>query len=89
MLKKINKKFLQGRTIGGIDIELKLHYVAYKLGIKKSSSRVADIGGLKKLGYDSNAWFFESANAFKIASRINPSNMWIYIKQILKLKRYL
>lgn len=89
MLKKINKKFLQGRTIGGIDIELKLHYVSYKLGIKKSSSRVADIGGLKKLGYDSNAWFFESANAFKIASRINPSNMWTYIKQILKLKRYL
>ena len=75
--KSINKNMLSGRTISGLNTELKLHYVAYKLKIKHTSTGTA----VKSSGmgsswygyrdYDSNAWFFESANAAWIVSTIN------------------
>lgn len=53
---------LSGRTIKGIQFEILAHYYAYKFNIKRSSSKIADIGGTNKnkIGYDSNAWAFES-----------------------------
>ena len=68
--KSINKNYLKGRTIGGINTEIQLHYIAFKLGIKKANSEVADIGASYGApGYDKNAWFFEGANAMKIIAR--------------------
>ena len=69
--KKINKKFLSGRTIGGLNIELQGHWAAY---ILTGHDRVAtaDMGALTKKakGYDSNAWFWETGNAARIACKI-------------------
>ena len=52
---------LEGRTVFGIQSELSLHYTAYVLHIKRSSSTKADIGSSKPgaIGYDSNADYFE------------------------------
>ena len=52
---------LEGRTVFGIQSELALHYTAYVLHIKRSSSTKADIGSSKPgaIGYDSNADYFE------------------------------
>ena len=52
---------LEGRTVFGIQSELSLHYTAYVLHIKRSSSTVADLGSSKPgaRGYDSNADYFE------------------------------
>ena len=52
---------LEGRTVFGIQSELSLHYTAYVLHIKRSSSTVADLGSSKPgaIGYDSNADYFE------------------------------
>ena len=52
---------LEGRTVFGIQAELALHYTAYVLHIKRSSSTKADIGSSKPgaIGYDSNADYFE------------------------------
>ena len=52
---------LEGRTVFGIQSELALHYTAYVLHIKRSSSTKADIGSSKPgaIGYDRNADYFE------------------------------
>lgn len=52
---------LSGRTVDGVNVELQLHWAAYKTGIKKENAKIADIGGLDKENddYDSNAWLFE------------------------------
>ena len=52
---------LEGRTVFGIHYDLSLHYTAYVLHIKRSSSTKADIGSSKPgaIGYDSNADYFE------------------------------
>lgn len=50
----INKNGLQGRTIGGINTEMQLHWVAYELNIARESSKIADMGGMWGTGYDSN-----------------------------------
>ena len=39
----------------GIHTELLIHWILYKLGIMKSSTKEAHMGGLKGNGYDSNA----------------------------------
>lgn len=54
--KSINSSFLSGRTINGINVEIKIHYVCYALGIKTDSTRVADMGSTLN---DSNAGIFE------------------------------
>ena len=76
--KKINNKFLKGRTIGGIERELKLHYWAYKIGPKKLrvNAMQADMGGLWKWnpGYDNNAWFFESYNAIVWITKVTVTS---------------
>ena len=70
--KAINKNFLYGRTIGGLNTELQGHWLAYvTTGIE--NARVADMGALTsgKIGYDSNAWFWEGGNAVKIICKIS------------------
>jgi len=41
--KSVNNNFLSYRTIGGINTELQLHWVAYKLGILKDKATPVDI----------------------------------------------
>ena len=70
--KAINKNFLYGRTIGGLNTELQGHWLAYvTTGIE--NARIADMGALTsgKIGYDSNAWFWEGGNAVKIIDKIS------------------
>lgn len=76
-----------GRTVGGINTEIQLHWAAYVVGIKKENARVADVGGMfrGKTGYDSNAWFFQSTQAGKIFSKLNifkPSGIKDLLKEI-------
>ena len=91
IVRQIDKKLLSGRSIGGINTELQLHYAAYVLGIKRSSSHVADIGGVNRgqIGYDDNAWFFETGNAMKIAARFYISPVWGLASTIRNIARYL
>lgn len=58
--KTLSPDNFSGRTVDGINTELQLHWAAYKAGIKKENAKVADIGGTKEPGVDSNAWFFET-----------------------------
>ena len=59
--KKYKKKYLKGRTIGGIHSEIRWHYRAYYHGILKNHANPADIGSTdkKNRGYDWNAFLFE------------------------------
>ena len=70
--KSISPEYLSDRTVGGINTEIQLHWVAYVMGIKEENSKVADIGGMdkQKPGHDSNAWFFQGAQASKIISKL-------------------
>ena len=87
--KSINKNYLKGRSIGGVNTEIQLHYIAFKLGIKKSSSKAADIGvSYGNTGYDSNAWFFEGGNAAKIIAKFNISKIWAMAYLIRDIVRY-
>lgn len=87
--KSINKNYLKGRSIGGINTEIQLHYIAFKLGIKKSSSKVADIGAsYGNTGYDSNAWFFEGTNAVKIIAKFKINKIWAMASLIRDIVRY-
>lgn len=54
--KAINKNFLYGRTIGGLNTELQGHWAAYQI-TRNRRVGVADMGALikGKIGYDSNA----------------------------------
>ena len=88
--KSINKNYLKGRSIGGVNTEIQLHYIAFKLGIKKSSSKAADIGASSdNTGYDSNAWFFEGGNAAKIIAKFKISRIWAMASLIRNIVRYL
>ena len=71
--KKINKKFLKGRTVGGLDTELKAHWVAYN-ATGFENARRADMGSTYRYGrgYDSNAWIWETLSTSKeFVSKIN------------------
>ena len=59
--RKINPKFLDGRTAEGLRRELEIHYLFYKHGFMVKSTVVADMGALRKdsPGYDSNCWPWE------------------------------
>ena len=57
--RELSQDNLSGRTVDGVNAELQLHWAAYKTGIKKENAKIADIGGINKPGYDSNAWLFE------------------------------
>ena len=88
--KAINKNFLYGRTIGGLNTELQGHWAAYQV-TGSSRAGVADMGALVKgkTGYDSNAWFWESGNAAKIVARIKFSRIWGHTSIIRDLLRYI
>ena len=91
MARYMNVNFLKGRTIGGINTELQLHYFAYILGIKKENAKIVDIGSAFRwqTGYDSNAWFFETANAAKILYKFLISPAWALVSIIRSISRYL
>ncbi len=64
-----------------------MHWAAYVVGIKKENAKVADAGGMisGKPGYDSNAWFFQGAQAGKIMTKLNiykPSGIKDLLKEI-------
>ena len=85
--KSISSDYLSGRTVGGLNTEIQLHWVAYVVGIKKENARVADAGGMnnQKPGYDSNAWFFQGAQAGKILTKLNifkPSGIKALLNEI-------
>ncbi len=54
------------------------------------SAKQADIGALlyKHKGYDKNAWFFEGANAAKIAAKFSISKPWGIYSTIKGIARY-
>ncbi len=60
LAREINENALKKRTVEGIAYELIAHYVWYKKGIRKSSSKVTDCGAKSgDVGYDYNAYIFE------------------------------
>ena len=101
--KKINPDNMSGRTIGGINVEFQLHYIAYKtlenLGMEECSyfinAKVADMGGAirNKPGFDDNAWVFQAIQAGRISIRAlanYPSNVpWATISAIEEIMGYI
>ena len=87
--KSINKSYLQGRTITGLHTELFIHWALYKMGIKTDSTNRADMGGCRGVGYDDNAWFFETVNVISRALSINVFGLWAWISLLRDLARYL
>ena len=79
--KSINRNYLKGRTISGLHTELFIHWALYQVGIKRSNTRCADMGGLWGEGYDSNAWVFEAANIINLVVKINiyKSSMFLIL----------
>ena len=73
--RSINKDFVAGRTVGGIDAEIRLHYAAWKLGIDKDRAKQADISGIikGKPGYNGNDSNFETAGAISLGFNIAGS----------------
>ncbi len=53
---------LPGRTAAGLVRELRIHYVLYRLKVKRRSTIVTDLGGTEegREDYDPNARFFEA-----------------------------
>ena len=99
--KSIDSNYLSGRTIGGINTEMQIHYAAYTVTPGwvttpsgrsiKEAAQVADMGGTdkNKIGYDSNAWVFEGGNAAKVAAKLNPLNPVGTFRLIQDFLRYL
>lgn len=83
--KEKGKTFLLGRTIGGVDVELKLHWLAYTLNIAKDHANPADIGGID---VDSTAWFFESINAASIVKNFSITNIGRLADSIRRIVDY-
>jgi len=95
---------LEGRTIGGINLELQLHYYVYvalnRIGLTDillfRRAKIADMGGIfgedDDYGYDSNAILFQSLQAFKIIhiGLIFPNEIpWVSISTIEEVLDYL
>ena len=62
--KEVVPDSMSGRTVGGINRELQLHWVAYTAHILRDNASPANIGGIDKYkpGPDGNAWFFEAVD---------------------------
>ena len=87
--KSINSSYLNGRSITGIHVELFIHWALYKVGIKQSSTKEADMGSCwGTTGYDSNAWVFESLNIISKVLKFSIFNLWGYISLLRDLSRY-
>ena len=86
--KSINRSYLKGRTISGLHTELFIHWALYKVGIKKSRTQCADMGGLWGEGYDSNAWVFEAANIINLVAKINIYKSGMFLRLLRDLIRY-
>lgn len=86
----INKDFLSGRTIGGLNVELLGHWAAYLL-TKAGRVRVADMGSMikGKGHYDNNAWVWESGNLATRILGIWIFNVWGYADLIRDIMRYI
>ena len=86
--KSINRNYLKGRTISGLHTELFIHWALYKVGIKKSRTQCADMGGLWGEGYDSNAWVFEATNIINLVAKINIYKSGMFLHLLRDLIRY-
>ena len=86
--KHIKKTTLQNRTIGGINNELILHYIATYFGIARAYE--VNIGSMKKgsSNYDNNAWWFESANAINSVNKYYWFGIWSIYSFIKANSRY-
>ena len=88
--KRISSKYLRGRTIGGINSELIIHYACYVLGIKRRSTHQIDIGSsLGAVGYDGNAWVFETVHFASLAWKAIAFGPGCISSYFLKNLRYL
>ena len=76
----VDRDFLVGRTVGGLYTELQGHWLLYRLtGLDRA--RVADMGAREgAVGYDGNAWVWETANALKTACKIGILALWAECK---------
>lgn len=56
-----NPGALSGRTLRGMAFELRVHYRAYRMGLKRSHAAVTELGGLDPAApdFDDNAAWFE------------------------------
>lgn len=56
-----NPAALSGRTLRGMAFELRVHYRAYRMGLKRSHAAVTELGGLDPAApdFDDNAAWFE------------------------------
>ena len=56
-----NPGALSGRTLRGMAFELRVHYRAYRMGLKRSHAAVTELGGLDSAApdFDDNAAWFE------------------------------
>ena len=76
----INPDYLSGRTLGGMQADVILHWTGFVFDDSQDLINferwdfVARIGGLcpHMPGFDNNAWFFESAYAAYVAARLYP-----------------
>lgn len=86
--KGLNRNYLNGRTKKGVHAELFLHWALYTVNIKRSSTKVADIGGMWGPGYDNNAWVFEGISLIKRVDQINIYDLWKVISYLRNIARY-
>lgn len=56
-----NPDALSGRTLRGMAFELRVHYWAFRMGLKRSHAAVTELGGLEPAApdFDDNAAWFE------------------------------
>ena len=91
MAQGVNKKYLKGRTAGGVYTELLIHYAAWKSHIERKHSNPVDIGSTYKKNkqqYDYNAWWFETAGTLNLAKKV-ISNGPNFIKSLRDVLKYL
>jgi len=87
----INSNYLSGRTTGGMMADLRLHYAAYAVDKFDLTHRdfIARIGGTNTNmpGYDSNAWFFETANVQShiLQLMINPFDVSDVVRDVREM----
>ena len=95
--RSINPDYLAGRTVGGMRVDIQLHWAAFAVTDVAEflaiggRDYIARIGGTIEdmPGFDGNAWFFESTHAASIVARINLLNPMGTISAIRDIERYL
>ena len=84
-------EYLSGRTTGGINTELQIHWAAYTLGILTEHTQSAEMGGTKsnKPGYDNNAWASQLVQSAKAGVKCYIFPIYGVIDEINELREYM